>query len=43
MAYSLKSFGIVTEYIGDHNDTNKHNNYLHLISTLNDWLITLSY
>ena len=26
--YSLKSVGIVTEFISDHNDTNKRNNYL---------------
>ena len=39
----MKSFGIVTECISDHNDTNKHSNCLNLICLLNDWLITLLY
>ena len=43
LAYLLKSVGIVTECISNHNDTNKRNNCLNLICTLNDWLITLSY
>ena len=43
IAYSLKSVGIVTECINDHNDTNKCNNCLHLICMLNNWLINLSY
>ena len=33
--YSLKSVGIVTECISDHNDTNKRNNCLNLICALN--------
>ena len=39
----LKRVGVVTERISDHNDTNKRNNYLNLICTLTDKLITLSY
>ena len=31
----LKSIGIVTECISDHNDINKHNNCLNLICALN--------
>ena len=27
LAYSHKGVGIVTEWITDHNDTNKHNNF----------------
>ena len=33
--YSLKSVGIVTECIGDHNDTNKRNNCLDSDKTKN--------
>ena len=43
IAYSLKSADIVTECIGDHNDTNECNSYLNLICMLKDWLITMSY
>ena len=32
--YSLKSVGIVTENISDHNDTDKRNNCLNLICAL---------
>ena len=39
----MKSVDIVTECIGDHNYTNKCNNYLNLICILNHWLIALSY
>ena len=41
--FSLKSVGIVTECISNHNETIKHNNCLELICILNHWLITLSY
>ena len=43
IAYSLKSVGIVTECISDHNDTNKRNNCLNLIFMLNDFFITRSH
>ena len=34
IVYSLKSVGIVTECIGDYNDTNKRNNCLSLVCAL---------
>ena len=38
IVYSFKSVAIVTECINDHNDTNKRNNCLNLISALNVYL-----
>ena len=38
IVYSLKSVGIVTEYISDHDYTNKCNDCLNLICALNVYL-----